>query len=95
MNLEDKLNYYKIGLSSGIIKINEFLSWLDYIFMKKNNDILLDLESCNGVDDVIKCINEYFHKIKYNENPYIAIRVILRKIKTKYKKRRMESRPNC
>lgn len=95
MKLEDKLLYFKIGLLSNIIKLDEFEKWLDKTFKDSDDDILLQLEECKDIDEIVTTINEYYFKIKYNQNPDKIIKEILLIVKEKYSNRKWNLEQTC
>lgn len=84
MDLTNNIHFYKIGLLSGVFTINDFQKWLDEAFMQSDERILLDLEECNNINEIVSCINHYFHNVNYDRNPKVALKVLLRIVKHKY-----------
>lgn len=84
MDLTNEIHYYKIGLLSGVFTIKDFQKWLDETFMQLDERILLDLEECNNINEIVSCINDYFYNINYDRNPKIALKELLKIVEYKY-----------
>lgn len=82
--IANRLNYYKIGLLSGLVTLKDFQKWLDETFMQSDESILLDLEGCRNVNEILSCINNYFRAINYDENPKEILKELIEIIEKKY-----------
>ena len=83
-DLINEIHYYKIGLLSGVFTINDFQKWLDETFMHSDERVLLNLEECKNINEIISCINSYFYNINYDRNPKVALKALMKIIESKY-----------